>query len=54
MADIDSNEHRLHIVHGLRELHIEEITASLAIDLLQYVCRLGQVELLCVPARHYL
>ena len=49
MADIDSNQHSPLLGQGIRELHLEEITANLAVDLSQDVSCFGKVELSCIP-----
>ena len=51
MAHIDTDEHRSHLTHGVRELHVVQIAANLAVDLLKDVCRLAEVEFVSISAR---
>ena len=45
MAHINANQHRLHRLHGVRELHLIQVSSHLAVDLLQDVRGYGHVEL---------
>lgn len=44
VANIDSDQHRSHVVHDLRELEMEEVAFNLRIDLTQDVGGLTHVE----------
>ena len=44
MADIDTDEHGADLVHDCRELHLEEVSTHLRVDLAQDVRRFGGVE----------
>ena len=50
MANVDSDEHRAHLGHQLRELHGEEVATDLAVHLLQDVGCLRQVERVTVAS----
>jgi len=54
VADIDTNEHGLHVGHLVRELEVEEISTHLGVDLLQDVRGLGKIELHSVARGHNL
>lgn len=45
MTNIDSDQHRLHVVHDLRELEVEEVAFDLRVDLTQDVGSFTHVEL---------
>lgn len=49
MADIDSNQHGSFLGQRLRELHLKQITANLAVDLPQDVGCFGKIELSRIP-----
>ena len=51
MADVDTDQHGAQFVQGIWELHGEEVSSSLAVDLLQDVGSLRQIELVAVAAR---
>lgn len=44
MADIDSDEHRPHAGHFVRQLQVEKVASHLAVELLDDVRGLGKVE----------
>ena len=44
VTDIDSNEHGPHLLHGLWEFQVEEVTSNLAVDLSEDVGGFGGVE----------
>ena len=44
MAHIDTYQHRLHVAHLVGQFEVEEVAAHLAIELLQDVGGLGEVE----------
>ena len=44
VANVDANQHCASLFHGLWKLHGEEVASSFAIDLLQYVGGLAEVE----------
>ena len=50
MTHVNTNQHGLHRIHDVRELHLVQITASLAVDLSQDVGSLRHVEGTSVPA----
>ncbi len=45
MTHINTDEHRSHIVHGFRELQVEQVTLNLRVDLTKDVRSLTHVEL---------
>ena len=45
MTDIDSDQHRTHVVHRFRELQVEQVTLNLRVDLPEDVAGLAHVEL---------
>lgn len=54
MADVDTDQHGLAVLHLLGELEVEEVGAHLAVDLLEDVRGLGEVELLPIPGGDHL
>ena len=44
MADIDSNQHGLHVVHGRWKLKMEQVALYLRVDLPEDVGRFAHVE----------
>lgn len=54
MTDIYTDKHGLHRAHGLGELHLIQITASLAIDLPQYIARLTHIERATIATSNHL
>ena len=54
MTYVNTDEHGANLLHGFREFHREEITTSLAVDLLQNVGGLAQVERKSIATCDYL
>ena len=51
MADIDAYQHRAHVVHGLWELQVEQVSLDLRIDLAQDIGGLAHVEFEAILSR---
>ena len=54
MADIDADQHCAHLIHGLRELQVEQVSLDLRIDLTEDVGRLAHVEFEGIARRDHL
>ena len=54
MADIDADQHRPHLIHGFRELQVEQVSLDLRIDLAEDVGSLAHVEFEAIARRDHL
>ena len=54
MADIDADQHCAHLIHGLRELQVEQVSLDLRIDLAKDVGGLAHVEFEAISRRDHL
>ncbi len=50
MANVDTNKHRALVLHLLREFQVEEVSAHFALNLLEHVRGLREIEF-CSIAR---